>query len=33
MTAEQLKALLDAAVKKEDYEKAAQVRDELSKRN
>lgn len=33
MTAEQLKTLLDAAVKKEDYEKAAQVRDELSKRN
>ncbi|MBW8050426.1 MAG: hypothetical protein FVQ77_08830 [Cytophagales bacterium] len=33
MTAEQLKALLNDAVKKEDYENAARVRDELSKRN
>ncbi|MDX2190590.1 MAG: bifunctional nuclease family protein [Bacteroidota bacterium] len=33
MSAEQLKTLLDEALKNEDYERAAQIRDELNKRN
>jgi protein-arginine kinase activator protein McsA len=30
---EQLKAMLDEALEKEDYERAAKIRDELNKRN
>lgn len=33
MTADQLKVLLDEALKKEDYERAAAIRDELNRRN
>lgn len=33
MTADQLKNLLDEALKKEDYERAAVIRDELNRRN
>lgn len=32
-SSEQLKAMLDDAIKKEDYEKAARIRDELNRRN
>lgn len=33
MTADQLKIMLDEALKKEDYERAATIRDELNRRN
>ena len=33
MTADELKKLLDDTLKKEDYEKAAIIRDELNRRN
>ncbi len=33
MTADKLKVMLDEALKKEDYERAAKIRDELNRRN
>jgi protein-arginine kinase activator protein McsA len=32
-SSEQLKAMLQEALEKEDYEKAARIRDELNRRN
>ena len=33
MSLDQLQAMLDDAIEKEDYEKAARIRDEMNKRN